>query len=423
MTTATPSSAEPSPVEGTTKPVDYAKRYWWAGAIAVPIVVALVGALPSLRGGGDTPAAGDTYINNSHTGGDMFFNTNITLEDAVLRGQMEEAVRLAVAERFVESKALLEEVAAKAPSAAVYNNLGVVRAALGEGAAARSDYERALQLDASDQTANMNLGLLARAEGNLTQASEHFAKAPGYSQARDAAAAIRAQFSNNTIRTAASIRVGSPVTSRLAGGADTDYFKFTAPDGPRDILVVRVENESTTLAPSLRVYDSDKGQIANPYNGTAGGSLSHEFAASPSTEYYLQVLPTSGGASIGEYSLTVTPRRAFDRFEPNDDVMKAREIPTGRGVEANIMDSGDEDYYQFKVSPGPVRASVTNRSATLALEVYLYDHNRSQVGVGYDGTLGAHVSTESTASAAGVWYVRVRRNSGNGGEYTLTITQ
>jgi hypothetical protein len=423
MTTTTPSPAEPSPAQTHSKAVDYAKRYWWAGAIAVPIVVALIGVLPSLVGGGDAPPAGDTYINNSHTGGDMFFNTSVTLDDAALRDQMAEAVRLAVDERFVESKALLEQVAAKAPSAAAYTNLGVVRAALGDASAARSDYERALQLDPADQTAHMNLGLLARAEGNLTQASEHFAKAPAYRQAREATDAIRAQFSNNTIRTAASIRVGSAVSSRLAGGSDTDYFTFTSPDGPRDVLLVRVENESTTLAPALRVYDSDKGQIANPYNGTAGGSLSHEFAASPSTAYYLQVLPTDGGASIGEYSLTVTPRKAFDRFEPNEDVTKAREISMGRGVEANIMDPGDEDYYQFKVSAGPVRASVTNRSATLGLEVYLYDHNRSQVSVGYDGTLGAHVSTESTAALAGVWYVRVSHNSGTSGEYTLTVTQ
>ncbi|MGH9372308.1 MAG: tetratricopeptide repeat protein, partial [Vicinamibacterales bacterium] len=358
-TTATPSPAEPSPAEGATKPADHAKRYWWAGAIAAPIVVALIGLLPSLRGGGDTPAAGDTYINNSHTGGDMFFNTNITLEDAVLRGQMEEAVRLAVAERFVESKALLEQVAAKAPSAAVYNNLGVVRAALGEGDAARSDYERALQLDPADQTANMNLGLLARAEGKLKQASEHFAKAPEYRQAREATEAIRTQFSNNTIRTAASIHIGSPIVSRLAGDGDTDYFTFKTPDGPRDLILVEVENRSTTLTPWLKLYNSQEVEVVAPYATTPGASVRHEFASNPATEYSVQVLPATGDGAVGEYSLSVTARKAFDRFEPNDDITKARPIGTGRDIEASIMDAGDNDFFQFKVNPGPVRAALT----------------------------------------------------------------
>ena len=41
----------------------------------------------------------------------------------------------------------------------------------------------------------------------------------------------------------------------------------------RDIVVVRLENKSATLSPSIKVYDANRSQIASKYVGTRGASV------------------------------------------------------------------------------------------------------------------------------------------------------
>jgi len=39
--------------------VDYSKKYWWLAAVAVPIIVAIIGKYPFKN---DTPVPGTTYV-------------------------------------------------------------------------------------------------------------------------------------------------------------------------------------------------------------------------------------------------------------------------------------------------------------------------------------------------------------------------
>ena len=391
MTTA-PESNESAPVVRRRGRMDGSKKYWWAGAIAVPVAVALIQILPSLFGGGGS--SGNTYITNSRIGGDFYFTTNVRLNDAAARDQFTQAVALARDGKFVEAKVLLEQVAAISQSAPVFNNLGVVNAALGDDAAARRNVQQALQVEPGNEAATKNLELLSRP----------VAGAPG-----------------KTILTAAPIQLGADVQASIMDGAVSNFFSFSSPSGSRDMVRVRLENTSTTLMPQMKVFDTERVEVASDYKTTAGANITQQVAVPAGARYYIQVSGFS--STTGTYTLSVAPLKAFDRFEPNEDVLKPSETKTGQDVEANVMDSEDRDMFRVTVSAGPVRVTVTNRSSTLVPEITLLDDTRAQVAHEYSTTAGAHLSAEATAMRPGAWYVRVNGFSGSAGDYTLKVTQ
>jgi hypothetical protein len=368
-----------------------AKKYWWAGGIAVPLLVAVIGVIPAFLGG----SSGDTFINNSRIGGDLYFTTNVEIADPAARSQFEQAIAFARDGLFAEAKALFERIAPTVEAAGVYNNLAVVNAALGDDIAAQRHVRQALQIDPANEAARHNLALISRA--------------------------VQDQRSNSTILTASPITIGRSLDSRLTARDDNDYFAFTAPAGTRDILRVAVDNKTATFAPSLRLFDAARAELNRTYQHTAGGQLHMEFVASPGATYYVEVAVSNGDA--GDYALSVTPLRAFDRFEPNDDILHPAEIQAGQAIEAGIMDDRDSDVYRLAVKPGPVRVVVTNRSAALAPEVVLFDENKSEVARHFNGTAGGNVTLEWQVPRAGTWFVRAGNVSGTSGEYTLRVEQ
>jgi hypothetical protein len=371
--------------------VDSTKKYWWAGAVAVPILVAAIGVLPSFLGGG---ASGDTVISNSRVGDDLYLTTNVEISDPEARSRFDQAIAFARDGLFAEAKALFEQLAPTVQAAGVYNNLAVVNAALGDDLAAQRSVQQALQLDPVDRTAQQNLTLISRA--------------------------IKEQRSNDTILTATPIQLGRNVDSRLGDANDSDFFSFTAPAGSRDILRIQVENKATTFAPYVRVFDSARAELTNTYQSTLGANVMLNFVAAPGAAYYVQVTTANGDG--GAYMLSITPQKAFDRFEPNDDILKPAELSVGRDVEAGIMDPIDQDLYRVALAAGTVRVVLNNRSSGLAPDILVYDENKSEVTHQYNTTPGANVSAEGAASRPGTWYVRVGASSGSG-QYTLRVEQ
>ena len=111
---------------------------------------------------------------------------------------------------------------------------------------------------------------------------------------------------------------GKPVDGEIAAGVnDRDYFRVTTPQAPRDLTLIEVVNRSSMLAPVLKNFDA-------------------------------------------------SPQKAFDGYEPNDEIYNARPINLGMPVEASIMDPADTDFFSF-VSPrtGTVSVVIDNRSITL----------------------------------------------------------
>lgn len=388
MATVKDDTAERSP---SRKKIDAAKKYWWAPAIAVPVAAAMIQVLPALMGG--SAPAGTTIIDNSRIGGDLYFVTNVQIEDPAMRAQFDQAIVLAGAGQYAEAKALFEQMAPGARSAAVYNNLAVVNAVLEDDAAALQSAQQALQLDPANEAVRENLNVLARL--------------------------VKEQTANNNILSAAPIELGANVESRLAE-KDNDFFTFTAPPGPRDIIRVHVENRSTTLSPTLTLFDAARVQLGEQYRPTPGANVSMDLVAAPGAKYFARVTPWGGS---GAYTLSVTAQKASDQFEPNDDVTAPREIRVGQEIAANIMDGGDVDVFAIPVSAGTMRVVFTNRSATLAPNIAVRDQNKAQVANPYNYTSGANITSEHPVAAAGVWYVTVAAMSGSLGAYTLRVEQ
>lgn len=386
MGTVINETAEPAP---SRKRIDSAKKYWWLPAIGVPVVVALIQVLPALMGG--SAPAGTTIVNNSRIGSDLYFVTNVQIEDPAARAQFEQGRALAEAGQYAEAKAVFEKIPPAVKSAAVYNNLAVVDAALGDDASALTNVQHALQLEPTNDAVRQNLDLLARV--------------------------VKEQTANNTILTAAPIDLGRNVDSRLATEKDSDFFAFTAPAGSRDIVRVHVENKSTMLAPQLRLFGENRAELGMQYTTTRGANVTMSLVTIPGGKYFAQVSPWGGA---GEYTLTASAQKAFDRYEPNDDILKPSEIGRGQDIQAGIMDGADHDVYRFVVAAGTVRAVFTNRSADLAPDISLYNADKAQVGREYVTTKGANTSVQAAATAPGTWYVKVSPWSG-AGEYTLRI--
>jgi len=379
--------AQPAPLR---RKRDSAKKYWWVPAVAVPVIVALIQVLPDMMGGG--APAGTTIVNNSRIGSDLYFVTNVQIGDPAARAQFEQGRALAEAGQYAEAKAIFEKMPAAVKSAAVYNNLAVVNAALGDDATALTNVQQALELEPANDAVRQNLTLLARV--------------------------VKEQTANNTILTAARIEVGANVDSSLVTDKDSDFFAFTAPAGSRDIVRVHVENKSTGFAPRLRLFGDNRAEIGMQYTTTQGANVTMDLVTIPGAKYFAQVSAWSGA---GSYTLTASPQKAFDRYEPNDDILKPGEIARGQDNNAGIMDSADQDFYRFAVSAGRVRAVFTNRSAGLAPDVVLYNADKSQVAREYATTKGANTSVEAAAAAAGTWYVKVGPWGDSAGEYTLRI--
>jgi hypothetical protein len=123
--------AKAARTEGSRKSlVDYSKKYWWLAAVAVPIIVAIIGKYPFKS---DTPVAGTIYI-GSMTVIEHQYQQYVgqPLTDPDLKSKIEQANELGAKSNFPGAAALVQEVAQKVPVPAVLNNLGVLYQGAGD---------------------------------------------------------------------------------------------------------------------------------------------------------------------------------------------------------------------------------------------------------------------------------------------------
>ena len=225
---------------------------------------------------------------------------------------------------------------------------------------------------------------------------------------------------NNDIFHANRIPLNAAIGAAIADPADVDYFTFTTPPTHRDMIDVLLDNQSTSLQPTITVYNSDRSNVGANTNYNAAGNVALRIAAPPDTRYLVSVNPNHNTA--GAYQLTVRTGKAYDAFEPDDDIFHAKEITVGKPVDASIMDGGDADYYKFTSDQaGKILAWIENRSTDLQPAVTVYDPNRSRIGgnVNYDSS--GNTSFPFDVEAGNVYYVLVAPAHGTAGEYTLTL--
>lgn len=223
---------------------------------------------------------------------------------------------------------------------------------------------------------------------------------------------------NSTIIDARPLGLGLAEPGEILTTTDTRFYKVDNALKLRDLAIVRLQNESTTLRPDLKIFNADKSLLTEPYDGNPGASVEHKLPLTPGQPIYLQVLPYG---STGKYKISVTPQKAYDAFEANDDLLTPAAVKIGMDVNANIMDDKDHDWYRVSGATNP-KAMVTfeNLSTTLRPDVKVYDANKSLIVEKYDGTPGANLGFAVDIKQPRDFYVEVVPYA-SAGKYRLRV--
>jgi hypothetical protein len=325
------------------------------------------------------------------------------LADSAIQRDFDRASDLMNQGDYPTAVVLLENVARSAQLPVVYNNLGVLFVKLNDGAKVVGAFREALARDFEYPPVRQNL---AR-----------------FKLGNSAVPVTREVEPNGTDGLANVISVGRSVDAEISPDVnDVDYFRVTSPPAPRDLLLVELANRSQTLAPRIRIYDVDSRPLDwSKESQEPGASLREVIAPPPNTTLFLRIeglLDTAGA-----YSLTVSPMKAFDAFEPNDDILSATKIGLDQTVDANIMDGEDTDYYSFRGSErGAATIEIQNRSKTLVPALTTFTPEMTNNGFGPKLTApGSDLHFSMKVDSGKTYYIQVWGQSKTAGEYSLTI--
>lgn len=107
---------------------------------------------------------------------------------------------------------------------------------------------------------------------------------------------------NDDAFTATPIQLGQVLEANIMDGPDLDWYHLSGIKNKS--VTVRLENQSTTLQPAIRVYHADKSLHQDWTAANAqGADLQFSFDCEPGKEYYLEVTSTYG-STAGKYKLS-----------------------------------------------------------------------------------------------------------------------
>ncbi|MGH6935415.1 MAG: hypothetical protein ACRED2_04375 [Methylocella sp.] len=309
--------------------------------------------------------------------------------------------------------------------------------ALERCAAGAKDYEnKIVQVAASirDAQSAKDLGNAELAEKKVSVAKAAAAAAisivppadrdaPGGKSDVLATVTTSAQEPNNTILQANVAQMGTALSGEISSNDDVDYFRFKYQDDEhrRDVVSVHLENLSTTLQPCLARFNEDKSEASGRQCANApGANLESSFTAEPGKSYYVVVGSYVG---VGNYKLAVTPRKAYDSFEPNNDAFSAAPLGIGQTVEANIMVGDENDWYHLTgITEKSMAVRLENLSTTLQPCLARFNEDKSEAnGQQCANAPGANLESSLTAEPGKSYYVVVGSYGGSVGNYKLTV--
>lgn len=327
------------------------------------------------------------------------------LEEPRIRDRFRQAAEAAGKGSMAGSTSVLETITKTAGLPSVYHDLGLGYSALGDWNHAADSFREVLGRDPEYAATRKFL----RESKNIAPAS-----AEPYT---------REQEPNNEAATANLISLRNPVGGELAGANDpADYFKIIAPAAPRDLITIELENHSIDFAPHLHVYDGNLRALNwGEKTGRKGDSVAVSGGPLPNSVLYVAVTAAEGNGGL--YLLTVKAQKAYDKYEPNDDLRSAKKIPLAENVAANIMDGGDSDFFSFQ-SPrrGAVTIEIQNRSDTLIPALTMYNGERRNLGFAQEQRKpGANVRYVLDADKDGVYYIQISSQAGTAGAYMLRV--
>jgi len=232
-----------------------------------------------------------------------------------------------------------------------------------------------------------------------------------------AASASVAATPGGSIEQATTAAVGTAVNGEILKTDQNDFYRFDVPLKQRDLAVVRLENKSSTLKPDFKLFNADRSEFGESYDGTAGASTEKTLTLEPGETFYVEVL---NYGSTGKYALSVTPQTAFDSHEPNDDALSASATAIGTVIEGSIMDDKDSDWFRITgAAQKTIHVTLDNLSNTLKPDVKVYSATKSQTDEKYDGTAGANLDFTTDVEPGKDFYLQVLPY-GSTGKYRLT---
>jgi hypothetical protein len=326
------------------------------------------------------------------------------LRDLPAEQAFERAAVLAGKGDFKGAALLLETISKPCAEPVVFHDLGVLYAQM-------NDHDRALKAFREALARDPNYAPLKLILHSLRGFTPH--------EADPVAAEVEP---NGAYLTANLISLGVDVAGEISTPDDVDWFRFSAPPVPRDILRVEIGRRSATLAPRIAIYDDigrPAGQSAE--SSEPGASLNLLISPKPNTTVYVEVRGTRG--SIGAYGLKVTATRSFDRFEPNDDIASARPIEVGQTIDANIMTAEDTDFYSFVADrTGQLEVTVQGQSRTLIPALTTFGPDQEAIQYAVDSLEpGAKVVRPIMVMEHEVYYLQVWGQAKSSGPYTLVV--
>ncbi len=240
------------------------------------------------------------------------------------------------------------------------------------------------------------------------------AAAAGTPQAASAPVAVTP---GNAITSAAAATIGMTVSGEITDKTKSNFYRFDNPGKLRDVIIVRLDNKSTTLKPDFKMYNDDRSQLGEKYDGTAGSSAEYSLSLDPGKTIYVEVLPYD---SVGAYQLSATAQHAFDANEPNDDQLTPTALKFGDSIEGSVMDNKDSDWFHVTApSSGKITIALENMSTTLKPDVKVYSQAKSQIFEKYDGTAGAGLDFMVDVTPGQDFYIQILPYDSSG-KYRLT---
>jgi hypothetical protein len=327
------------------------------------------------------------------------------IDEAVIERRFRQAAELASNRNLPGASSVLEGLARRAPVPVVFSDLAVIYSALGDYARSADTFREALARD-----------------GDYAPARQ-FLRNSRTIPPNGADPYTREVEPNNEARTATLIALGVPVGGEVTTNTDDiDYFRIVTPAAPRDLISVDLANHSIDFSPRLHVYDENLRLLSwGEKNGRPGDSLHVEGGPPPNTVLYVAI--SAIDSHSGVYVLTARPQKAFDRYEPDDDIMNSHRISMGEEIQANIMDADDTDFYSFQ-SPrkGTVSIEIRNRSESLIPGITTFNNDRRNMGFGPEirkPGLGLHHTIEVEKDK--IYYIQVWSQANSAGAYTLRV--
>lgn len=387
--------------------VDYSKKYWWVGVIAVPLLLfALARLWPEKKESGPNSLI---YVSNLTLIQNQYLQLmGQPLSDPKLRSLIEQAVKLGEHGESPQSITLYEQAAAQAPIPALLNNLGVQYVRTHQPDLARGTFEQALRKDPGYEPARKNLELLTATKLAATQSSPVQTAPNGSSQSPLAGASGDAQtqqgqsISDKTpssdISSPRPLDLGQVVQGRLGNSDETGKFHFWLVDFPvgsfKIVLDVRRSDRNNgNIGGQVQFFSTDgekldlscgMNQIDYRWRQVCGFTVKGAFKS---------ILRYSNAFTVSDYWLGVFKSDAPIKSPFFDNSPPVLPVKLGQRVTATLDGSQPPEkdaWYSLRLQPGDYKLSVEYKRA---------DGRKGNVG-GMLNTYGPDGNYNSSANGA-----------------------